>query len=64
MPREITSREEMEKLLAGATKIRVVKGKDKVKLKVRTNEMLYTFKTSEDDAEALIKGLKAEVVEF
>jgi hypothetical protein len=31
---------------------------------VRTKGMLYTFKTSQDDADALLKGQKAAVVEY
>ncbi len=64
MPRQINSKGEVEKILPTATEIRLVKRKDQVKLKLRTKALLYTFKTTEDEAEALIKGQKAEVVEF
>jgi len=64
MPREISSKDEMGKLLAQAKVIRIVRGKDGVKLKARTAGVLYTFKTTEEEAEALVKGQKAEIVEF
>lgn len=64
MPRQINSKEELEKILPTATEIRLVKGDDQVKLKLRTKTLLYTFKTTEDEAEALIKGQKAEIIEY
>ncbi len=65
MPRQIGSKDEFEKLLPQAREIRLVKGKDdQVKLKLRTDGMLYTFKTTEEEAQALVKGQKVEVVEY
>ena len=65
MPRQIDSKEEVEKLLPQAREIRLVRGKDdKVKFKVRTDDMLYTFKTTEDVAQSLTKGQKADVIEY
>ncbi|MDA4122666.1 MAG: hypothetical protein OK456_05730 [Thaumarchaeota archaeon] len=80
MPREIKSREEFEKLLPMATEIRVVRGKDdsdekegdskgaagtsQTKIKIRTGNRLYTFKTTDDDADSLVKGTKTPVVEY
>ena len=34
------------------------------KIKIRTGNRLYTFKTTEDDVQALVKGTKATVVEY
>ena len=65
MPRQIATKEELEKFLPEAREIRLVKGKgDQVKLKLRTDEMLYTFKTTEEEAQTLIKGQKLEVIEY
>jgi hypothetical protein len=81
MPREITTKDEVEKLLPEVREIRLVRGKMKkndegekdknkddetnpVKLKLRTERTLYTFKTTEEEAQALIKGQKIDVVEF
>ena len=64
MPREIRSKEEFEKLLESATEIRVVKDGDSAKVKLRTNDLLYTFKTTEAEVESLTKGTKIPVVEY
>jgi len=64
MPREITSKEEFQKLLPSATEIRVVRAGDSTKIKLRTADQLYTYKTKEDEVEALTKGTKTPVVEF
>jgi hypothetical protein len=78
MPRELASKEEVEKLLPEAQEIRLVRGKKKkvkndkdevegdqqVKMKLRTERTLYTFKTTEAEAQAIIKGQKIDVVEF
>jgi len=50
--------------LKDAVQVRVVKIEATAKLKVRTKKGLYTFKTTADEAEALVKGLKVPVVEF
>ena len=34
------------------------------KIKIRTSNQLYTFKTTEEDAQALVKGTKTPVVEY
>ena len=58
MPREIRSAEQFQKLIPKALELRVVRKKESVKLKLRTPEYLYTFKTSDDEAEGIIKGAK------
>ncbi len=63
MPREVKTKEEFKKLLEGAAEVRVVKVGDSAKVKVRREESLYTFKTSSDDADAILKGTKVPVVE-
>ena len=66
MPKEIRSKEEFQKLLPSATEIRVVKGGEgeRAKIKLRTKNQLYTFITAESDVEGLTKGTKTPVVEF
>jgi hypothetical protein len=64
MPREITDKAKFEKLLEAATEIRVARSGDNAKVKLRTKDTLYTFKTTSDEADAMIKGTKTPVVEF
>lgn len=64
MPREIKTKEEFEKLLDEAVEIRVKREGEVAKVKLRTPAQLYTFKTSGEEADALTKSAKAEVVEL
>jgi hypothetical protein len=65
MPKELKSVEQFEKILPKAVEMRVVREKDFVKLKLRTSDFLYTYKTNEDEAEEFIKNAKElEVVEY
>ncbi|MDG6985144.1 MAG: hypothetical protein JRM73_00150 [Nitrososphaerota archaeon] len=64
MPKEITTKEQFEKLLEHADEIRVSRSGDRAKVKLRTEEALYTFKTTSEEADALIKGIKVPVTEF
>ena len=64
MPKEISSKEELAKLLEGATEVRVVRDGEAAKVKVRRSDALYTFKTTSEEAESLVKGTKAPVTEF
>lgn len=64
MPREISSKEEFQKLLEVAVEVRVKKSGEVAKLKLRTPKMLYTLKTTSDDADSLVKGAKVDVVEY
>ncbi len=64
MPREVKSRDEFEKLLERATEIRVLKSEGSAKVKLRTSESLYTFKTTPEEADELVKGTKLPVVEI
>lgn len=65
MPLEIRSKEDFERLVEKASEIRVVRGKDDaVKVKLRTPEALYTFKTTAAEADALTKGLKTPIIDF
>ncbi|HZW84936.1 MAG TPA: hypothetical protein VFE91_03410 [Nitrososphaerales archaeon] len=64
MPKEVKSKDEFVGLMEAATEIRVTRSGDEAKVKLRTPEALYTFKTTTDDADALLKGSKIPVVEF
>jgi len=64
MPKELKSKDELQKLLDSATEIRIKREDDQAKIKVRTKEALYTFKTTSADADSLTKGLKTPIVEY
>ena len=64
MPKELKSKEEFDKLLESATEVRVSRLGDSAKVKLRTKGFLYTFKTSSEDADAIVKGTKTPIVEF
>ena len=64
MPREITAKEQFQKLLGEATEVRVARKGDQAKVKLRTKDALYTFKTTSEEADAMVKGTKTPVVEF
>ena len=63
MPSELTSKDQVKKLLPEAIEIRVVRSEDSAKLKLRTKKSLYTYKTTGEDADAILKGVKAPIVE-
>jgi len=64
VPRELKSKEEFQELLKSATEVRVARNGDEAKIKLRTKDALYTFKTTGGEADALTKGLKTPLVEF
>ncbi|HUI86417.1 MAG TPA: hypothetical protein VLY21_04600 [Nitrososphaerales archaeon] len=64
MPREIKTKEDFQKLLPAATEVRVLRGEESAKVKLRTPEQLYTYKTSASEVDSLVKGLKIPVVEL
>lgn len=65
MPKELKSSEQFQELMPKAVELRVVRGKDTVKLKLRTPEVLYTYKTNEDEADDIIKSVKEiEVIDY
>jgi hypothetical protein len=63
VPKELKSRDEFDKLLGSATEVRVSRQGDSAKVKLRTKEALYTFKTTSEEADAIIKETKTPVVE-
>jgi hypothetical protein len=65
MPQEIKDEKEfLELAKTRASTCRIKKEKDSVKLKLRTSRTLYTFKTTPEKAEKLLKGLEIEQVEL
>ena len=64
MPKEIKDKAQFEKLLESAEELRVSRDGDDAKLKIKTREALYTFKTTGAEADAIIKATKATVTEF
>jgi len=64
VPKELKSKEEFQKLLESATEVRIARDGEQAKVKLRTRAGLFTFRTTSEDADALIKGIKAPVVEF
>ena len=64
MPKELKSKDEFQKLLGSATEVRIARDGDEAKIKLRTKDALYTFKTTSAEADSLTKGLKTPVVEF
>ncbi len=65
MPKEITDESEfieIAKTLASSCRIKRVEGM--VKLKLRTPKHLYTFKTTAEKAESLLKSLEIEQIEI
>jgi hypothetical protein len=64
VPRELKSKDEFEKLLGSAAEIRVVRSGDEAKVKLRTKVGLFTFKTTSEEADALVKGTKTPIVEY
>ena len=64
MPKELKTKEEFEKLLALASEVRVSRSGDQAKIKLRTKDALYSFRTTGEAADAMIKGIKTAVVEY
>ncbi len=64
MPKELKSQDEFDRILEHATEVRVSRKGDQAKIKLRTRESLYTFKTTSEGADSIIKGIKTPVFEF
>jgi len=64
VPSEVRTKEEFQNLLPKATEVRVLRREDSAKIKLRTRERLYTFQTTAEEADALLKGLKTPIVEL
>lgn len=64
MPREIFDEEKFIELSEFAVHCRVKRSKDVVKLKLRTINILYTFKTDPTTAERLISNISCDIIEL
>lgn len=64
MPKLIYSLDEFKEISKRADELRVVRKKDRVKLKLSTNGMLYVYITTEEEGESLIKELKIPHIEL
>lgn len=64
MPREIANTEDFTRLLAQATEVRIVRAGDSAKVKLRTRDTLYTFKTTSKEVDSLTKGVKVPIQEL
>lgn len=63
MPTEISDTEEFLRVSDRATECRVKRLKDIVKLKLRTPSQLYTIQIDPEQAAALLKQIRCEVIE-
>jgi hypothetical protein len=64
MPRQIFDAKSFRKLLEKAEEVRVVKREGYVKVKARLKRQLYTYVTDQNEAEKLLKIVKAPIKEF
>ena len=64
MPREVTNKDEFEKMMENASEIRVSRRGDSAKVKLRTKDGLFTLRTTTEEADSMVKGTKVPVVEF
>ncbi|WP_455367423.1 hypothetical protein [[Eubacterium] cellulosolvens] len=64
MPTELLNEEDFIRLSETAFECRVKRVRDAVKLKLRTPKKIYTFKTDEGKAEAILKKVRCEVAEI
>ncbi len=63
MPIEISNADEFLRVSERATECRVKRLKDIVKLKLRTSSQLYTIQIDPEQAAALLKQIRCEVIE-
>ncbi len=64
MPIEITKEDEFLDLAKRAQSCRVKRTGDVVKLKLRTKNTLYVFKTNPEKADILTKRLNIDIIEI
>jgi hypothetical protein len=62
LPRQIYDAKTFKKLVEKADEIRVVRG-EKVKLKLRTKRMLYTYVADRSEADKLLKNVNKPIKE-
>ncbi len=64
MPRQVFSKEELLKLAKDALECRVVRRKDRVKIKIRKARMLYTYVTNANEADEILSKISIEKIEL
>jgi hypothetical protein len=64
LPKEIQDEQKFIELSDRAYHCRVKRLKDVVKLKLRTQKYLYTFKTDPGTAERLVRDISCDVIEI
>jgi hypothetical protein len=64
VPKEIADKEDFTRLLPRAIEVRIVRAGDSAKVKLRTRDALYTFKTTSEEADSLTKGTKVPIQEL
>jgi len=63
MPRQIYDAKTFKKMVERAEEVKVVRGEEKVKLKLRTKRMLYTYVADKSEAEKLLKNIGKPIKE-
>ncbi|NWF94947.1 MAG: 50S ribosomal protein L38e [Candidatus Thorarchaeota archaeon] len=63
MPKQIDDVEKFLKMTEDAAECRVKRGRDSVKLKLRTGKYLYTLVLEPQKAESVIQQVKCQIVE-
>ena len=64
MPREIFDEGKFLELSEYAIHCRVKRLKEIVKLKLRTKKILYTYKTTPESAERLLRNISCDIIEL
>lgn len=62
MPKELKTEKEFRSVINRSIECRVLKQKNHVKIKLRTKNILYTYKTSEDKLNNLTKDVKIPII--
>jgi hypothetical protein len=64
LPRQIYDAKSFKRLVEKADEIRVVRGDEKVKLKLKTKHLLYTYVAEKAEADKLLKNVSKPVKEI
>jgi len=64
LPKEILSEEKFLELADFAIHCRVKRVKDVVKLKLRTQKYLYTYKTDPNSADRILSSISCDIIEL
>jgi Ribosomal L38e protein family. len=63
MPHEIKSKEELLKIIPKAIECRVKHNKEEIKIKIRTKNMLYTYKAKDqNEVNEILNNVKVNVI--